>query len=137
MIDIAKVLDDYSRHPSRAEPEIPGLCDEIESLRELVKITREARDAADSRAKEAVQAEMAELRKRLATIRVKLQDIVCTEPPDEGVVLLSDDSTTHKEKMLVSGVEFDVEVYDHEHFSPLGDALIELYELTDVSDSGR
>lgn len=33
MIDIAKIRDDYSLHPSRAEPEIPGLCDEIERLR--------------------------------------------------------------------------------------------------------
>lgn len=60
-----------------------------------------------------------------AAIRAKLQEIVCTEDPDKGVVLLSQDGPCHTE---VWGGK-PVQVYDHEHFSPLGDALIELWEL--------
>jgi hypothetical protein len=63
---------------------------------------------------------------RLTLIREKLQHIVCTEPPDDGVVLLSHDGPTHRE--MWDGRM--IEVYDHVHFSPLGDALIELWELT-------
>lgn len=49
-----------------------------------------------------------------------LKRIVCTEEPDAGVVLLSNDGpcTFHE------GVG---QVYDHEYFSPLGDALMELH----------
>lgn len=53
----------------------------------------------------------------------KLSEIVCTTPPDDGVVLLSNDSPTHYDPVR------KVQVYDHEHFSPLGDALIELHDL--------
>ena len=52
-----------------------------------------------------------------------LKRIVCTEPPDDGVVLLSNDSPCHPDP--VTGVA----TYDHAHFSPLGDALIELWEI--------
>lgn len=70
--------------------------------------------------------EIERLREIIAAIRAKLEDIVCTEPIDRGVVLLSDDGPTHKE--VIDGQT--VTVYDHEHFSPLGDALIEVWEMT-------
>ena len=62
---------------------------------------------------------------RMQEIRAKLESIVCTEGEDAGVVLLSQDGPTHTE--IVNGQP--VQVYDHEYFSPLGDALMELYGL--------
>lgn len=62
---------------------------------------------------------------RLSEIVRKLDDIVVTSGIDKGVILKSWDSPTHKE--VVNGESLTV--YDHENFSPLGDALIELYEL--------
>lgn len=50
-----------------------------------------------------------------------LAKIVCTTPPDDGVVLLSNDGPCHYD------AEQKCQVYDHEHFSPLGDALMELH----------
>lgn len=61
---------------------------------------------------------------RVAAIRQKLEAIVCTEGVDKGVVLLSYEGPQHWDEAL------QCRVYDHEHFSPLGDALIELYEMT-------
>lgn len=110
--------------------EIRHLEAEIIRLRETLAMTSDARDAADSRAKASVQAEMAGLRKRLAMIRTKLESVVCTEDPDRGVVLLSQDGPTHTE--IVAGKP--LQVYNHEHFSPLGDALIELWKLTDLAE---
>jgi hypothetical protein len=52
----------------------------------------------------------------------RLGKIVCTEGDDKGVVLLSSDGPT-KHDPKVNG-----QVYIHEHFSPLGDALIEAFE---------
>lgn len=63
---------------------------------------------------------------KLTAIRAKLETIVCTDEIDRGVVLLSSEGTTHKE--VIGGKE--VSVYDHEHFSPLGDALIELWQMS-------
>lgn len=60
---------------------------------------------------------------RLAKIREKLEDVVCTKSPDTGLVLLSVDGPTTYDPRL------GIQVYVHEYFSPLGDALIELYEL--------
>ena len=53
-----------------------------------------------------------------------LEDIVCIHNPDRGVVLLSVDGPTHPEEHNGETIQ----VYDHEHFSPLGDALIALHE---------
>ena len=41
--------------------------------------------------------------------------------------MLSDDGPTHTEE--IEGKK--VQVYDHKYLSPLGDALIELWNLTD------
>lgn len=51
-----------------------------------------------------------------------LEKIVCVKEPDDGVVLLSQEGTTHYDP------ETKCQVYDHQHFSPLGDALIALHE---------
>jgi hypothetical protein len=67
---------------------------------------------------------------KLAAIRAKLEEIVCTDPIDRGVVLLSDDGGSHLETRVIDGAERQVNVYNHKHFSPLGDALIELWEMT-------
>lgn len=63
---------------------------------------------------------------RLAAVRAALEQIVDTTEPDKGVILLSDDSPTHPEEWQGRTVQ----VYDHENFSPLGDALIKAWELT-------
>jgi len=57
-----------------------------------------------------------------------LGKIVCTEGIDMGVVLLNNDGPTHFEKTMTTEGERTVQVYDHMYFSPLGDALIELWE---------
>lgn len=62
---------------------------------------------------------------RVRRIREALEEIVCTVPPDDGVVLLSDDGPTHWDE------DRQCRVYHHAHFSPLGDALIEVWKLTD------
>lgn len=63
--------------------------------------------------------------RRLSKIRGNLEEVVCTKEPDAGVVLLSQEGTTHKDHAGRN-------VYDHEHFSPLGDALIEIHRLTSL-----
>ena len=52
----------------------------------------------------------------------QLEEIVCTEGCDAGVVLLSQDGPTHYD------AELKCHVYDHEYFSPLGGALIALHK---------
>ena len=66
---------------------------------------------------------------RFIEMRLKLEDIVCTVAPDEGVVMLSQEGPTHYD------AELKIQVYDHEYFSPLGDALIELHKLSNVGES--
>lgn len=55
----------------------------------------------------------------LAYAKNALNAILETEGDDAGVIYLSHESTTHREN--------GVETYDHEFFSPLGDALVALY----------
>ncbi len=78
-------------------------------FREIATLTRERDDLAA----------------KLGEIATKLQTIVCVLPPDDGVVLLSQDGPCHVE---VHGGK-EISVYDHEHFSPLGDALMELWKI--------
>lgn len=63
----------------------------------------------------------------IAAIRTKLENIVDTSDIDGGVVLLSQEGTCHPE--VHNGRT--VQVYDHEYFSPLGDALIEVWKMTE------
>ena len=66
--------------------------------------------------------ELEAARAAIDAARKQLAAIVCTECCDAGVVLLSTDGPTHYD------VESDCIVYDHEYFSPLGDALIALHK---------
>lgn len=73
------------------------------------------------------QGEIARLSASLAKIRAKIEDVVCTEGCDKGVVMLSRDGPTHYDE------ELKCQVYDHEYFSPLGDALIAIHDLTSIA----
>lgn len=68
--------------------------------------------------------QISQLREKLASIRTQIEDIVCTEGEDKGLILLSHDGPTHFDP------ERKIQVYDHEFFSPLGDAMIALHNLT-------
>ena len=70
---------------------------------------------------------MSDLNFAIARCQQLLRAIVVTEGSDAGVVLLSQDAPCHYD--LAMGCE----VYELDHFSPLGEALIELWNgLTDV-----
>lgn len=58
----------------------------------------------------------------LEKAQAQLEAIICVKEPDRGVVLLSNDGPTHWDE----GAK--CQVYDHENFSPLGDALIALHD---------
>ena len=60
--------------------------------------------------------------KAMLDTRERLEKIVCTEGDDKGVVMLSNEGPTNFDP------ELNCQVYVHEHFSPLGDALIEAFE---------
>ncbi len=64
------------------------------------------------------------LTSQIACVREQIEQIVCTAGEDAGVVLLSNEGPTSPE--IIDGK--NVHVYDHAFFSPLGDALIALYE---------
>ena len=82
-----------------------GLADELADVHEDFRREGEAAKVVD------------ELRRKLAAIRDALAEIVISEGEDAGVILLSDESPTHYD------AEAKCQVYDHENFSPLGDAL--------------
>jgi len=63
------------------------------------------------------------LRRRISEIRERLSEIVISEGQDAGCILLSGASPTHYDR------EHECHVYDHENFSPLGDALVQLGKL--------
>lgn len=65
--------------------------------------------------------ELAQLQGKLAAAQHQLEQIVCVVEPDAGVVLCQVDAPTHFD-------EHGVCVYDLRYFSPLGEALISLYE---------
>ncbi len=67
--------------------------------------------------------EIERLTKVIETAKAQLETIVCTVEPDAGVVLLSHEGPTHYD------AEHKCQVYDHDYFSPLGDALIALHKL--------
>lgn len=77
-------------------------------LKDLIVTLKQRLEAAEARVAEAVK---------------KLEDIVCVAEPDRGVVLLSYDGPTHYDTAA------KCQVYDHQNFSPLGDALIALHDL--------
>jgi len=72
--------------------------------------------------------EIRRLRKCLATMREKLEAIVCTDGEDAGLIMVSDMAPTSYDPTL------GCEVYKHIYFSPLGDALMDLWKLTEEND---
>ena len=83
------------------------------------------RDYDPARAKEAMES--------LMSIRKKLEEIVCVEGVDAGVVMLDVNGSTHPE--VCDGET--VQVYDNEYFSPLGDALMELWKMAGGEAPGK
>lgn len=79
-------------------------------------VCRECRDGAR------LAPQLASLEAKILAAREILATIVCTEHPDDGVVLLSNDGPCHWDE------ELKCQVYDHDHFSPLGDALMKLWK---------
>ena len=67
--------------------------------------------------------EVERLQAQLSSARTQLEEIVCVEPVDAGVILKSWDSPTHA--AVWDGKP--VTVYDYPHFSELGGALIDLW----------
>lgn len=65
------------------------------------------------------------VREWIAKSQGQLEQIVILNGQDAGVVLLSNDGPTHWDE------EAKCQVYDHEYFSPLGDALIALHDNLD------
>lgn len=68
--------------------------------------------------------EVERLQSQRAQARERLAKIVVTEGDDAGVVLLSSLAPSHIEKRDGASVR----VYDREYFSPLGDAMMELWK---------
>lgn len=62
------------------------------------------------------------LEKKIKEARELLEEIVIPEGPDKGVLLKDPNSETYYEPKVESLV------YTHQHFSQMGDALIELHE---------
>ena len=65
---------------------------------------------------------------RIVLIRQQLEEIVCPEGDDAGVILKSSESPTHVEE--INGRR--VMVYDNEYFSELGAALVKLHALCET-----
>ncbi len=117
---------------------LSGICDcracqRRKELRPLLAELRQLRsDNAHHRETEAAMAETcARLPTTIAESVAALEKIVEIGGIDQGVVLLSNDGPTHYDK------ELKVQVYDHENFSQLGDALVALHEkLTAATPKG-
>lgn len=71
-----------------------------------------------------LRGEVADANLKLMRLREALQKIVCVDGIDAGAIYLSDESPTHYDAAL------KCHVYEHEYFSPLGDALVELWKMT-------
>ncbi len=102
--------------------DIYDLCQEIEKLPASEQETKCVFMASN------LEKPAAQLVNALKEIRTAIEKIVVVAGEDSGVILLSDDSpaTLDKQSQLM--------VYDHEHFSPLGDALVALHRLTDLPE---
>jgi hypothetical protein len=114
----------FDDNPTDDRYQLDQCIDEIKRLKEENKMWRLACVAPEDGGN--LAADNARLLARLRHIRRQLEIIVCTSGRDRGVIYLSNDGPTHTE--IVDGKP--CQVYDHDNFSPLGDALISLYELT-------
>ena len=68
-----------------------------------------------------------DLRRKFAAIRDAMAKIVISEGTDSGVILLSSESPSHYDMRIHH------QVYDYEHFSPLGDALVAVARMAEDS----
>lgn len=101
---------------------------EIDELRETIDgATAQLNEQVATIAEQA--AEIERLKKAVEFSKHCLETIVVTEGVDRGVVLLSQEAPTNWD----AGAE--CYVYVHENFSPLGDGLIELYEILNATNS--
>lgn len=69
---------------------------------------------------------IAKLTAALSMVRQKLEEIIEVDGVDKGVFYKSTDSPSHWDH------EAECRVFDHENMTEMGDALIELYELTNI-----
>ena len=67
--------------------------------------------------------EIFDLKEKIRKIREAVEDVVVTKGEDKGVVLMSIASPT------VYNEELKCQVYIHDNFSPLGDALVKIHEM--------
>jgi len=65
-----------------------------------------------------------ELENKIAVMRSAIEQIVCTHEDDRGVILLSSESPCSFDAMRNGWV------YEHEHFSELGEAMVSLWKMT-------
>ena len=100
--------------------------EEIRSDRDLAADYKRGMESQDriiadyQRDNEALLAERDALRDRLKTAAEAVEKIVIDEGTDAGVILLSWESPYHYD------ADAKCQVYDHENFSPLGDAMVAL-----------
>jgi len=89
-------------------------------LRDLEQQCLEASRAGDSSLLEMAGLAIRRLLNIQQRVKRKLESIVVSEGEDSGVILLSSDSPTEYSE------ELGCTVYLHDHFSPLGDALVDV-----------
>lgn len=94
--------------------------DRIAELEKQLSLASEAANEAECQLEDSIPDGLLP-KEAIDAARQCLARIVCTTPPDDGVVLLSNEGPCHYD------AEQKCQVYDHEHFSPLGDALMELH----------
>jgi hypothetical protein len=97
-------------------------------IRQMLRLEGAAEVYEDFRREGEAASTVDALRRQLSAIREAIDKIVVTEGQDAGVILLSDDSPTHFDP------EAKCQVYEHENFSPLGDALVALARLAAMSN---
>lgn len=113
---LKQFISQFSKMKSRIsdlEGEIKGLKHKAETL---------------SRERDVARLETKQLKSEIAE---ELEKMVCTEGEDAGVFFLSPESESKYDPKL------NCHVYQHEHFSELGDALIGLWKLVNDERKGK
>ena len=122
-----KRMAPFLTHQAKSDAALAAAAEQLRAVMDALKESQaenarlEEIIASYSRASILNRKELKLANERLAAADSVLHEIVCTEPPDDGVVLLSNESTCHL------NTEHNCQEYDHVHFSPLGDALMKLY----------
>ena len=70
-----------------------------------------------------------DIRNQIAAVKARLGRIVCTEGEDAGVIMLSDEATFHWDEA------HQCRFYDNNFFSPLGDALVDLWNAIETLET--